>query len=233
MIAATSQVILQLPEYQWWLDVLKTKDVDLIKQSLLEHGVKPADTGHNDYNDGQKANMILNGHFKFHISTNRQKQCSGEYKVSKPFFLTVVLGTRETLDVFLEFGVDIYQQDKHGNNVIHCLVMVAYLNPKLEENAQDIYHNLVGVLTISQLHQLLMAENKLELRPLEYACHLATYDLFLTIINTKDVYLIREWQEGIHIKCWYDVTDYETVSKGRRVFSPLTMLASLDENHLS
>ncbi len=129
--------------------------------------------------------------------------------------------------------MDIYQQDKHVNNVIHCLVMVAHLSPEIEQHTQDMYHNLVDVLTISQLHQLLMAENKLGLRPLEYACHLATYDLFLTIINTKDVYLIREWQEGMYIKCWYDVTDYESDSKSRRVLSPLTMLVSLDENHLS
>ncbi len=75
-----------------------------------------------------------------------------------------------------------------------------------------------------------MAENKIGLRPLEYACHLVTYDLFLTIMDTKDVYLVKKWREGIHVKCWYDVTDYESACNSRGIFAPLTILASLDEN---
>ncbi len=227
MIPAIPEGILQLPEYQGWLDSVTTNDVDLIKQSLLDHGVNP------EHNDENKAKLLLNGTFKFSNTKYIQNHCSGEYKVSKPFFLAAVFGTKEILDVFMELDVDIYQQDKHGNNVIHCLVMVAHLSPELEEHTQNIYHNLVEVLTTNQLHELLMADNKLGLRPLEYACHLATYDLFLTIMDTKDIYLVKQWKEGIHIKCWYDVTDYESACNSRRMFAPLTMLASLDENHLS
>ncbi len=76
--------ILHLPEYQWWSDILKTGDVDLIMQSLLEHGIKP---GHKDEN---RVKLVLNGHFNFPNSTNKRNQSSDEYNLSKPFFLSVV-----------------------------------------------------------------------------------------------------------------------------------------------
>ncbi len=64
------------------------------------------------------------------------RQSADKYRVSKPFFLAAVFGTKETLDIFLEFGVDIFQQNKHSNNVIQCLVMVAHLSPELDEHTQ-------------------------------------------------------------------------------------------------
>ncbi len=120
-ISAMSEGTLQLPEYQWWLDVLTTDNVDLIKQSLLDNGVNLENTGHNDEH---KAKRFLNGNIKFSNTKYIHNHCSGEYKVSKPFFLAAMFGTKETLDLFMELDVDIYQQDKHGNSVIqNCIYM--------------------------------------------------------------------------------------------------------------
>ncbi len=214
---------LPIKTYQWWLDAIVTDNDNLVRTTLEKKDhiyIKQ---------------ILLNGYFEFPVSeVVLHDDLSQKYAVCKPWFLAAVFGAEKTLAIFIENGVNIQQRDNIGNNVFHSLVMTAHLSPKKENQLQRVYVVLTQILPLPELKVALMAENKLGLRPLEYASHLATYNLFLTIMCTRDVYLIKEWAEGIYIKRWYDVTDYEQDSKRvKRMYDPLRFLTLLDSQHLS
>ncbi len=62
--------------------------------------------------------------------------------------------------------------------------MLAHLNATLEPQIVETYKFLKDLLTLDEMRKLLMMENNQGFRPLEHAAHLATIELFESIMET-------------------------------------------------
>ncbi len=225
--------VLKLPEYGWWFDAIIRDDKDIVDKTLDEK------TSCNKY-------LLLNGRFihdnqdagntllsNKDVSENERKYVK-DYDITYPWCLAGAHGSKHVIDAFIKFGVNILQNDNQGN-VIHCMILRAYLKPEKEEFMIETYDYLAKHLNTNQMKDLLYAENDMGLRPVEYAAHLGVFDLLLAMYNTKDIYLAYEYSLGVFVRKWYDVTEYESFDeneKERHYKSPLIYITLLDKEHL-
>ena len=144
-----------------------------------------------------------------------------------------LLRSVEVMAEMLHFGANIFVQDNDSSTVIHGIIWADALKPQDGTLYLDTYTQLMSRLSADQRRQLLFIENSDRLRPLELSARLCTFDLFQRILDTEGVYVYNKGWLGGHMCSWYDVTDYESFSIGRRMDrSPLKMLTVIEKENI-
>lgn len=124
--------------------------------------------------------------------------------------LAAVAGSHQVICKLFKEGIDIFQKDSLGNNVIHALIIHACACSDTEGKLLDTYIYLQDLLPRNQFSELLVMENSDRVRPLELAAHLQTMRLLDAIMNTPGPYLVKQKQCGLLVVNYYDVTEYES-----------------------
>ena len=128
--------------------------------------------------------------------------------------------------------MDPCEQDCHGNNVVHNMIMQIFYNPELEDTILESFAYLVTLLSEDQIRRILMAENTFSLRPVQFAAQHGSCRMVIAIMDIPGVYFYREERHGLTTYQWYDVTDYEA-SAERFAKSPLLLLTFIDMKTIS
>lgn len=208
-------------KYKGWLQALMRDDV-----CTVEHTLQNADI------IGRKE--LLNGTFLFEndIPICVVKHIKGyvDYRVNKPWAIAAISHALDSMKSMLSYDVDVYQTDNDGNNVVHVLVMMAYLDTSLEKRMNETYTFLKENLRTEQLKGLLHRENQNGYRPIELAVHLDCLQIFQNIFKTDGVYFSREDLDSVYSIEWFNVDDYEGTKNGsRRHRSPLYALLLIQD----
>src|SRR6218665_2300170 len=210
--------LLTLPQYQFWLDPIKSDDTRNVRL-ILESS---------DYLTRLK---LLNGRFCF-ISTRSDIHVTPKrLGIVRPFSLALVHGSLGVCDVMIQNDVDVFLQEAKGYNVLHCLVCVAFYQPNREHAIVGTYEKLCEMLPEESAAKLLLMEDELGLRPLEFTAHLGTLQLMMALKETRRVYMVRQDIVGVFRYKWYDITEYTTLGSetGRHFLkSPLQFMVYLD-----
>ncbi len=189
--------------------------------------------------NGYEKHRLINGIFENADIEDIPKKKTGHgnihvFTVCNPWSLAVSFSSVQVMEVFLSHGADIFQVDNGGNNALHKLVEFAFMNLDEEEKLTDTYDFLIHRLGPECIVRLLMMENKNQLRPLELAAHLGTFTLFQAILETGNVYLVKEEICGVKKLQYFDVTEYEAFRPNtRRSQSPVNLLMCLDRCTIS
>lgn len=140
----------------------------------------------------------------------------------------VVFCAYEVVEILLCWGVDVLQQDSHGNNSMHCLVLRSFLTDgRVEDKCLEAFKWLLKHLSSLDIRTLMEQENMQGLRPMEYAGHLDSWQLCAAMM---EVSVVHQKQMGLSLYKLYDVTDYE--GDKARLFNPALMIASMSEKAL-
>ena len=92
--------------------------------------------------------------------------------------LVVTLGSKDSIKLFIDKGVDIQGQSEHMYNIIHSMILAAAFDPELEDALIEKYRFIVNYISRNDTFKLLMAENDEGMRPLEFAMHNSVTGLF-------------------------------------------------------
>ena len=173
---------------------------------------------------------LLDGYFRYDETVYKT---STRMLITRPIILAMVHGARRVLDAMLENGCDPTVTETDGNNVIHGLVMATALFPDKANFMTELYIYLRQKGETKVLEQLLMSENEVGLRPLEYAAQQGTFRLLLEIHNTDVIYVKKRVKGDVIENIWCDVTDYETRGPlSRQHLSPMYFISNMDVNKL-
>lgn len=211
---------LDISTYQVWFQALASDDIEKISQTLKH--CSPAEVNH-----------FLYGVFRWSGDTGGSKVEGRSSLHWSPLALQVAVcsGARNVCQYFNQtLKADFTYRDEEGNNILHALVSFSYFYPDKEVDCCDMYLWLQQMLGGAVIRQLLIAENNLGLRPLEYAAHLGTIHLFKQLFATPKVYITKTETVRYVVQKWYDVTEYEF--GGRQDVSPLLILTHLDNDIL-
>ena len=173
---------LPLPEYDRWFDAIRNDDSDEVDVTLTV------------CDDPAELRRLVDGRFRFYdIGAVRNvdvKNCS----FTHPLTLAIAYGALRVVDVLLQQGGVRADEviEAGGNNVVHCLVCLAFYDAFLEDDAVRTYEFLCRRLTSEQLERLLLAENANGLRPLEFAVQQGTLKLMSAMFETNGVYVKRQ-----------------------------------------
>ncbi len=189
----------------------------------------------NTENEREK-HRLLNGVFKnVNIPKDKKKHIyMNEFSASNPWSLAVSHSSRQVIELFLSYDVDVFKVDNENNNALHKLVEFTFLNLEQEAKIIDTYEFLRQCLGSDTIMKLLMMENLNKLRPLELTAHLGTLSLFQAILETDNVYIKKEEIYGVNKLQYFDVTEYEAFHPNtRRNHSPANLLMCLDKSTIS
>ena len=212
--------------YKWWLKAVESDDVSTVNDALCAA-------------DDSERNILLNGSFHYnHKLPDALRHHSSlarvNFQLTRPWCIAGVASAHNVMNFMLSQGVDAGQKDLKGYNVVHALIMTAFLDPTLEETMTATYVALQQVLSLDQLKALLEDSNDEGYKPIEYAGHLSVYLLLQEIFKTEGIYLFKEEVNSVYTIDWYKVTDYEKPdSKNRRKYSPIYMLMMVEDGRLT
>ena len=222
---------LPLPEYRHWIDCIRTDD-GAGAETILD-GVG---------DDDEEVERLLNGAVEFpDLGAVVENLAAKNYRITRPFILAAAYGSLRILNLLVRRGADVlHAEDVSGYNVIHCLVCVAFYEPRREAELVRTYEHLCCLLPIEQTAELLYAESERGLRPLEFAAQQGALKLMAAVLDTKDVYLTREEIVDVTTYRWYDISDYEAPSDSsttvsgirRKLKSPLYFMLTLDRGRM-
>ena len=207
-----------------WLDALRADDVDTARtilqsacadyKSFLTNGYIPSVDG-----NSQQA-----------IRKNPNPTCSPvEFRITKPLHAAAFFHSHGVLRLLWESGVDILQVDSWHNNVVHILIYADSIENVRGARYVETLAYIQDLASEVQLKSLLLVENALALRPLEFAALHGCVTMALVIIYTKGVYLIREERVGYSVTQYFDLSDYELFDDGmpERFFNSPSLLADI------
>ncbi len=181
----------------------------------------------------QERHRLVNG--KFTDADDMHKELTdsttfaiGYKSLEQPDVWTLAVAYRashETLQELLKHGVDITSTNCQGNNGLHIMVVLACLQPQLEDYLMSVYSLLQDNVLPQTVRRALFTENEDGFRPLELASVCATCGLFQSFFCTTGVYISAEVRRGLCTKQYFDITDYGS----RRLKSPLILFGLLDK----
>ena len=102
-----------------------------------------------------------------------------------PLALGACSGNPDMLTAILNIIDDVTQQDRMGNNIVHCLVMLADKHPLM---ACDAYRNLMSHIDGPTKQRLMHAKNQQQHTPLSLSAELCVPEMMEHILNTDAVY---------------------------------------------
>ena len=206
---------LPIKVFKFWYEALIADDVAFVNELL-------------SICSEEETNLLLNGRFMFEMSNCSSWVDNDRFKIPPcnfhlPVCLAMSFHCTQTLMTLIKMGADMFQQDIHGHNLVHALLLVSATHAGGDYSS--LYKNIMATMTTEQKQQLLFMENDDGYRPLEFAGLLEEFHLQLVIFRTRGVYLFSRGNQGMYERLVYDVTDYETIGRrGRRNKSPLEMM---------
>ena len=209
---------LQMPSvmFNFWYSAIYDDDITFVKEVLSL------------CNESEKR-LLLNGRFQFQnqcpLKATKQTFQKLACKFELPLFIAVHFQSKAVLSALLETGVDLFQVDCGGNNIIHGMIMSSALES--ENQYKDVYERIVNSIAREDKRLLLFAENSDGFRPLEYASKMNEFVLLECILQTKGIYAFSRGTVGVYEQIYYDVTDYEHVGEGRYLKSPMWYVTHL------
>ena len=213
-----------------WLQALKSDDLETATL-ILQSGSKR-------YKDFLMNGdiPILNRNPKDPLDQHRSSTYSSmEFCITKPLHAAAIFHSHAVLRLLWMHGVDVQQVDCWHNNVIHMLIYADHMkNARGTKHVETVAY-LQGLLSEKELTSLMVAENVLTLRPLEFAAFHCCLNMVGIIMQTKGVYLIKEEQVGYSVEQYFDLSDYELFHDGLppRVFkSPLIFLIYIEKSRM-
>ena len=139
-------------------------------------------------------------------------------------------------DVIVELhsaGMDMFQMDNKGNNVIHTLIIHANRNQECETMYLDVFNQIALLMTDTAFNRLLTTENSSVVKPLELAIYLQTFRLLNAILTAPGLYLRMQALWGTLTVDYFDVTEYECDATCRPLInSPMFLLSYLRSGRL-
>ena len=214
---------LQMPAFmfRFWYDAIYEDNITFVKDVLSSC-------------DESEKRLLLNGRFKFQnqcpLKATEQTFQKLACKFELPLFIAVHFQSKMVLKAMLETGVDLFQLDCGGNNIIHGMILSSALES--ENQYKDVYEQIINSIAREDKGLLLFAENSDGFRPLEYASKMDEFVLLECILQTKGIYAFSRGTVGVYEQIYYDVTDYEYVGKGRYLKSPMWYMTHLTEEAL-
>ena len=199
-----------------WVDAIVKDNVDLAQQLLNEH-------------QDVISNIFLNRTYSYTniLKGHARSQCGlicSSYAPNNVLSLAAVYNAREILKVLMERQIPITAMTSHGNNYLHCLIAFASVGEEeLEYEVLSSAQYIRSLLSDHEYKEILLAENKSGLRPLELASHLGCMAMFKFIFQSELVYMTIVEDMAFYSVQYYDITDYVT---GNRFFKspPYTMM---------
>ncbi len=211
-------------EYHLWLKAIKCNNASKIKEQL-------------ENVDKITRAKLLNEPFHWKNPSNQiflsrsGKDLSKVFKISYPWTIAAAYSSLDVMDVFLQYDINVLVRDDYGNNVVHILCYLALENE--EEKVEGVYNFLLKTLKCDKLRALLFQENISGLRPLELSSALGVFSMFMSIFQTKGVYITHEVTDGLITEQWFDITEYESPILGKReLLSPVFLWKMLDKSRL-
>lgn len=230
MMPAAAGLPLPLPEFGFWLDAIRSNNFEEVSKIINAAG------------DDVTRSHLLNGSFR-HLTESVWSVVCDRVMFCRPFVVAAVHGCVEVCEVLLTNGADVLVAEAKGYNVVHCLCCAVFYRPTGEQTLVRVFRRLIQLLPSEDVVRLLRSrETEGGLRPLEFSIHTGTLGLAMEIWRTRGgVHRVREDIVGITRYCWYDITEYETMSGdeeeeeglGSDCMSPLQLLLSLDEKTIS
>ena len=154
------------------------------------------------------------------------------YSPETSWSLAAMFNSRKVMKVLAEHGMNCQQSTSTGNNMLHVLVAFASTGGELqEERALKTIAYIKDLVGDDGYGKLLLAENCDGLRPLELACHLDTFGLFMYFFETPGIYVTQEEDHILYKQQFFDVTEY--VTGARYLKSPIYSMAYMDESKLT
>lgn len=147
-----------------------------------------------------------------------------------PLTVAALTGNTEIVDLLLEYGANLHDQNEKGDTVFHSLVkyaaiypekvmaiiqMLQYLNQELESKYQidtTVYNNSDEDIC-RHIHSFVwFMKNKENMTTLQLAAQHGVFQLFEVIINIRNVYCFIRENDGLYDVKEYDITEIDTVS---------------------
>ena len=152
--------------------------------------------------------------------------------VRRAWSLASVCGSLQVMSELYKAGIDVYQEDELGNNVIHILIIHASKHPEQEEVYLKVFDFISSLLSRQQFEKLLLKQNTSGLNCVELATFSQTFRFMMAIFETS-VYRTKQAQCGMVSVDYYDITEYESYHKGRPLArSPMFLLLFLRNTKL-
>ena len=205
--------------YCQWFTAIRDNDVTHVRNIL------------NSTKNARQKQRLLNGSFVYDDHDISDIHCwtspyERKLKYEHAITAAIVYGAYDVMEYLFHQGADAVVVESNGDNVVHTLIAVASEFPAMEERQLEHYNRLVALFPVSIIKDLLMTDNAVGLRPLEYAACTGNIKLLRAFIETPDIYLTRHADRGLHVYQEYDVTEYETGT--RMTKSPLLFLCLSD-----
>src|SRR6218665_2504219 len=211
-------ILMEMTDNRQWLAAIRTDDHAYVSKIL-------------DTSSRLDREKLLHGKSEISATNRSDESKEPETRFERPFILALVSGSVKVFQVMMRYDVDVCLVEAESYNVIHCLVYVAFYQPRNEEAVVNTYRSLCRTLSKEVIGKLLHMEESHGLRPLEFAAQQGTLQLMSAIFETPKVYIVREEIVGISVYQWYDVTEYVAIETkdNRHSLSPLNFLSMLDE----
>ena len=130
--------------------------------------------------------------------------------VERPLSLAAVCGSCRVIDELYKAGIDVFQTDKLGNNVLHTLVIHTSRLEAKESKYLEVLHHFIRLFPEEVFSKLLLSENSSGLRPVELAALFQTLHLIDAMFQSPGPYLNKQATCGTISIDFYDVTEYES-----------------------
>ena len=149
-------------------------------------------------------------------------------QVQLPLAVAAAAGASSSVRALIAADISPTLTDYHKNNIIHSLIAFLFHHPQCTESVLEQYELIMGSCDLDTQRIMLLQENKLGLRPLEFAAQNCQAGMIHAIMSTRDVYMAKMEQSGLLCSRYYDITDYESTElSGRQQHSLVTLLTLL------
>ena len=214
-----------------WLEALRTDNVEIATTILQVASVKYKDFLLNGdiptFDDN-----LLDPPNRCPISTDT----SMEFCITKPFHAAAIFHSHDVLRLLWRSGVNVLQEDNWQNNVVHMLIYADYTDTVRGTTYAETFVHIQTLISEKELKALLRMENAFLLRPLEFAALHGCISMASVIMQTKNIYLIKEEHVGYNVVQYFDVSDYEQFDDGvppRFFISPLCFVAVTEASRVN
>ena len=210
-----------------WIKAIRTDNADKVKE-ILE-----------DCSRNMRTSLLRDKLPKWQLEPCGHKQCDcyPEYIFSYPqtsIFAALPMPSMNVLKLLLTYeDVDVCQRGFMCRNIVHTLVHFSHIKKQDCNIYVQCYNYISSHLKIESVKRLLQQEDQHGLNPLELAAHLDCFHFFMALMNTKDIYLVKEQTHYIFTNRWYDVTAYANPNSKRFEKSPLAMFCMVDQHKLA
>ena len=94
---------------------------------------------------------LINGCFKIENTKMKDGEISSKM-AQNTWLLVVTLGSKDSIKLFIDKGVDIQSQSEHKYNIIHSMILAAAFEPELEDALIAKYRFIVDYISRNATH---------------------------------------------------------------------------------